>query len=206
MSDARWYLTIRRYSGTGAPEDIAQRVKDGLLPILKAEPAFRAYYCARIDGGGGIFSATIYDDLETSRRVTDRVLEWASANLADLLTGAPVVTRAHVAVHLDAERKGGESYMMVRTGEGLAPSVATLPTVQEELVPLTLAQPGFRHLYTGRDETQPDRSVAVSIFTNRSTATAAHAQVAAMMAQHRDIWPQPPQVLLKGEVIVAALA
>jgi hypothetical protein len=48
--------------------------------------------------------------------------------------------------------------------------------------------------------------VAVTIFTNRGTATAAHAQVAAMMAQHRDIWPTSPRVLLAGEVIVAALA
>jgi hypothetical protein len=73
-------------------------------------------------------------------------------------------------------------------------------------VPLTLEQPGFRHLYTGRDEAEPSRGIAVSIFTNRSTATAAHAQVAATMAQHRDIWPQSPRVLLAGEVIVAALA
>jgi quinol monooxygenase YgiN len=206
MSDARWYLTIRKYSGTGAPEEIAQRVRDGLLPTLRQEPAFRAYYVARLDGGGGIFSATVFDDLETAQRTTERVLAWAGANLADLLTGSPVVTRANVTVHLDAERKGGESYMMVRTTEGLGPAAATLPTVQERLVPLTLEQPGFRHLYTGRDEAQADRSVAVSIFTNRSTATAAHAQVAALMAQHRDIWPQPPKVLLAGEVIVAALA
>ena len=73
-------------------------------------------------------------------------------------------------------------------------------------MPLTLEQPGFRHLYTGRDEAQPDRAIAVSIFTNRSTATAAHAQVASLMAQNRDIWPRSPQVLMAGEVIVAALA
>lgn len=206
MSEALWYLTIRRFSSTGAPEDIAQRVRDGLLPILRQEPAFRAYYVARIDGGGGVFSATIFDDKATVQRINDQVLRWAQANMADLLTGAPVVIRAGVTVHLDAARPGSDSYMMVRVTEGLGPSAGILPTVQEKLVPLTLEQPGFRHLYTGRDEDQPDRSVAVSVFTNRSTATAAHAQVAALMAQHRDIWPQSPKVLLAGEVIVAALA
>ena len=205
MSDAWWYLTIRRYSGNGAPEEIAQRIRDGLLPVLRQEPAFRAYYVARLDGGGGIFSATVFDDQATARRINDHVLGWAEANLGDMLTGAPVVTRAAVAVHLDAERKGGESYMLLRVTEGLGPAAGTLPAVQDKLVPLTLEQPGFRHLYTGRDEAQPDRAVAVSLFTNRSTATAAHAQVAAMMAQNRDIWPTSPRVLLAGEVIVAAL-
>lgn len=206
MSDPQWYLTIRRYSGNGAPEEIAQRIRDGLLPTLRQEPSFRAYYVARIDGGGGIFSATIFDDQATARRINDHVLGWAGGALADLLTGTPLITRATVAVHLDAERKGGESYMLVRMTEGLGPAAGTLPAVQDKLVPLTLEQPGFRHLYTGRDETQADRAVAVSIFTNRSTATAAHAQVAAMMAQNRDIWPRSPQVLMAGEVIVAALA
>jgi hypothetical protein len=96
--------------------------------------------------------------------------------------------------------------MLVRMTEGLGPAAGTLPVVQDKLVPLTLEQPGFRHLYSGRDETQPDRAIAVSIFTNRSTATAAHAQVAALMAQNRGIWPRSPQVLMAGEVIVAALA
>jgi hypothetical protein len=206
MSDPQWYLTIRRYSGNGAPEEIAQRIREGLLPTLRQEPSFRAYYVARIDGGGGIFSATIFDDQATARRINNHVLGWAGGALADLLTGTPLITRATVAVHLDAERKGGESYMLVRMTEGLGPSAGTLPAVQDKLVPLTLEQPGFRHLYTGRDEVQPDRAVAVSIFTNRSTATAAHAQVAALMAQNRDIWPRSPQVLMAGEVIVAALA
>lgn len=206
MSNAWWYLTIRRYSGTGAPEEIAQRVREGLLPDLRQEPAFRAYYVARIDGGGGIFSVTVFDSREPLRVANQHAITWAAEALAGLVTGVPEVISADVKVHLDAERPGSDSYIMVRVTEGLGPAVAILPTVQERLVPLTLEQPGFRHLYTGRDEARPDRAVAVSVFTHRSTATAAHAQVAAMMAQHRDIWPRSPEVLLKGEVVIAALA
>ena len=94
MSDPQWYLTIRRYSGNGAPEEIAQRIREGLLPTLRREPSLRAYYVARIDGGGGIFSATLFDDQQTARRITNHVLDWAGANLADLLTGTPLITRA----------------------------------------------------------------------------------------------------------------
>ncbi|WP_165838990.1 antibiotic biosynthesis monooxygenase [Roseicella frigidaeris] len=206
MSDALWTLTIRRFSSTGAPEEIAQRIRQGLLPSLRQAPGFRAYYVARVDGGGGIVSATIFEDEAAADRATEQVLAWTAANLADLVTGAPVVTRATLHLHFDAERPGLDSYMLVRMTEGLGPANGNLPVVQERLVPISAEQPGFRHLYIGRDRDQAGRGFAVSIFTNRSTATAAHAQVAAAMAQRRDLWPQSPQVLAAGEVIVAAVA
>jgi quinol monooxygenase YgiN len=206
MSDAWWYLTIRKYSGTGAPEEIGRRAREGLLPALRQEPGFRAYYAARIDGGGGVFSVSVFDDREAMLTANARALDWARSSLADLPTGAFEVTTADVKVHLDTTRPGQDSYIMVRITDGLGPVAGVLPTVQERLVPLTLEQPGFRHLYTGRDDAQPDRSIAVSVFTNRSTAIAAHAQVVALMAKHRDVWPQPPKIVLAGEVLVAALA
>lgn len=204
MDEDWWHLAIRKYSGTGPPEEIGRRVREGLLPMLRQTPGFRAYYAARIDGGGGVFSVSVFDTREAMLATNAEALGWAGTTLADLLTGAPEVTTADVKVHLDATRPGHDSYIMVRMTEGLGPAKAVLPTVQERLVPLTLEQPGFRHLYTGRDDAQEDRSVAVSVFTNRDTATAAHAQVAALMARHRDLWPKPPRIVLAGEVLVAA--
>ena len=208
MSDIgeQWYLTLRRYAGSGPPEEIGRRVREGLLPLLRQEPAFRAYFAARSDGGGGAFSVSLFADRAAMLAANACALGWAGAALADLLTGPPEVTTVAVSVHLDAPRPGRDSYVLVRVSEGLGPVAAVLPAVQERLVPLTLAQPGFRHFYGGRDEAQADRSVAVSVFRNRSTATAAHAQVAALMAQHRAVWPQPPRIVLAGEVVVAALA
>ena len=206
MSEAWWHLAIRKYSGMGAPEEIGSRVRAGLLPILRAMPGFRAYYTARLDGGGGVFGVGVFSDREATLAANARTLEWAAANLSDLLMDAPEVTTADVKVHLDTTRPGQDSYIMGRITEGLGPTAGVLPAVQEELVPLTLEQPGFRHLYTGRDDAHPDRSVAVTVFTNRSTATAAHAQVAALMARRRDVWPNPPKVVLAGEVIVSAVA
>jgi hypothetical protein len=205
MDGAAWHLAIRTYRGTGPPEEIGRRVREGLLPILRQQPAFRAYYAARIDGGGGVFSVSVFDEREAMRAANTLVLDWARSELGDLLTSAPEVTTADVKVHLDAQRPGAEGYVIVRMTDGLGPTSAVLPTVQEQLVPLTLEQPGFRHLYTGRDEAQPDRSVAVSVFSNRDTATAAHAQVAALMAQHREVWPKPPRLVLAGEVLVATV-
>jgi hypothetical protein len=158
-----------------------------------------------MDGGGGVFSVSVFDNREVMSAVNTRALDWARSELGDLLTSTPTVTTADVKVHLDAQRPGTDGYVMIRMTDGLGPASVVLPAVQERLVPLTLEQPGFRHLYTGRDEAQPDRSVAVSVFFNRDTATAAHAQVAALMAQHRDVWPNPPRIVLAGEVLVATV-
>ena len=206
MSDGSWHLTIRKYNASGPPEEIGRRVREGLLPLLSREPGFRAYYAARMDGGSGVFSVSVFADHNAMLVANERAMAWAGPNLGALLTRVPEVTTVEVKVHVDAPRQGHDSYLLVRMTDGLGPFSAVLPTVQERLVPLTLEQPGFRHLYSGRDEAQDDLSISVSVFSNRSTATAAHAQVAALMTQHRDLWPRPTRIMLAGEVLVAAVA
>jgi quinol monooxygenase YgiN len=203
VSDTHWHLTIRRYAGTGPPEAIGERVRAELLPALRRQPGFRAYLAARLDGGGGVFSVSVFDAAAAMEAANALVLDWARSALADLLSTPPETTTADVRVYLGGDRPGGDGYVLIRETAGLAATAQIMPAVQERLVPLTLRQPGFRRLYTGRDATRGDRAIAVSVFTNRDTATAAHAQVAAMMAQHRDVWPSPPRVLMGGEVLAS---
>lgn len=205
MPGEYWHLTIRRYTGTGAPEAIGDRVRSGLLPTLREEPGFRAYHIARLDGGGGVFSVSVFDDAAAMQAANARVMGWVQSSLTDLMTAPPEVTTADVRVFLGGDRPGSDGYLLVRATEGLATTAEIMPRVQEELVPLTLEQPGFRRLYTGRDATREDRAIAISVFTNRSTATAAHAQVVAMMARHKDVWPQGSRVLMGGEVLASAM-
>jgi hypothetical protein len=205
VSDFPWHLTIRRYAGTGPPEAIGERVRAELLPALTVQPGFRAYLAARLDGGGGVFSVGVFDAAAAMEAANALVLDWARSALADLLSAPPETTTADVRVYLGGDRPGGDGYVLVRETGGLAATAQIMPAVQERLVPLTLAQPGFRRLYTGRDAGRGDRAIAVSVFTNRETATAAHAQVAAMMARHRDVWPNPSRILMGGEVLASAV-
>ncbi len=206
MDKNSWHLTIRKYSGTGSPEEIGVRVRAGWLPLLRRHPGFQAYFAARIDGGGGVFAVAVFDAREAALAANTQALEWARAELTDLLTSPPEVTLARVERHHSASEAGGGSYLMVRRNRVLAPSSSQPPSLQEALVALTLRQPGFRHLYEGRDEAQEDQAVAVGVFTNRDTATAAHAQAVALMAKHREVWPTPAELPLAGEVLVQAIA
>ena len=148
---------------------------------------------------------TVFEDAGAMASANSRVMAWAGSELADLFTVPPEVTTADVRVYLGGERPGSDGYLLIRVTDGLPATTQIMPAVQERLVALTLEQPGFRRLYTGRDATREDRAIAVSVFTNRSTATAAHEQVTAMMAQHRDVWPNPSRVLMGGEVLATAM-
>jgi hypothetical protein len=153
-----------------------------------------------------VFSVSLFDERDDMTAANALALDRAASSLADLLVRAPEVTTSDVEVHLDAQQPGRNAYVLVRMTDDLGPASSVLLTVQERFVPLTLAQPGFRHLYTGRDEARPDRTVAVSVFSNRDTATAAHAQVIALMEQHRDVQPSPTRIILAGKVLVSAIA
>jgi hypothetical protein len=205
-ADAPWHLAIRHYSGTGPPEEIGRRVREGLLPVLRQEPGFRAYFAARLDGGGGVFSVTIFDDRAALAAASERVFVWAGEHLRDLLTSPPDVTFADVKLHRAAPGPGTDGYVSVRVTDGLGPPEEVLPAVQQVLVPLVTSQPGFRHYYAGRDEKRAERSVAVLVFNNRETATAANEQAAAAMARHRAVWPTETRVIMAGEAMIAVVA
>jgi hypothetical protein len=206
MTDDAWYLTIRRYLASGSPEAIGRRVREGLLPTLARTPAFRAYHTARMDGGSGVFAVAVLADRNAMLVANACTMAWVKPALGALLTTEPEVTTVAVTVHLDATRQGHDSYVLFRMTEGLGPFSTVLPAVQERLVPLTLEQPRFRHFYSGRDEARSDLAVGASVFSDRSTATAVHAQVAALIAQHRDLWPKPTRIVLSGEVLAIAAA
>jgi len=205
VNENHWHLTIRRYAGTGPPEAIGERVRVGLLPTLELRPGFRAYLAARLDGGGGVFSVSVFDSVDAMEAANAQALHWANSALADLISAPPDITTASVRIYLGGDRPGSDGYVLIRETDGLGPTPQIMPVIQEQLVPLTLEQPGFRRLYTGRVSTQEDKAIAVSVFTNRDTAMAGHAQVAAMMAQHRDVWPNPSRVLMRGEVLASAV-
>ena len=92
------YGAIRNYRVTDADE-IARRVKDEFIPLVRTVPGFVAYYV--IDGGDGtLTSVTICEDSTGVEESTLRASEWVQERLADLIESGPDVTAGDVTVDL----------------------------------------------------------------------------------------------------------
>lgn len=208
-------MVIRRYSSRYARFEITERVHNELLPALRQEPAFRALFVAlngtgsrffEADSSEGISVAVMFDDPAKVQRMNDHIVVWAGAALANLLTNnSSLVIQATAEVSLDAVSKGGEGHMFVWKAQ-TRPRVNALPVVQDKLVPMMQAQPGFRHFYAGQHMVEPRQTSAVSIFTDHSTAFTAYIKMREIMDQNRPTWPLSSQAVLAGDVFVTAFA
>jgi hypothetical protein len=88
------YASIRQYRSDDVQE-VARRVQDGFLPIVREVPGFSAYYV--IDSGDGAFTTiTVAEDKAGVEESVDKASEWARENAADVVEGAPTVSNGEV--------------------------------------------------------------------------------------------------------------
>jgi hypothetical protein len=107
------FAVVRRYAANPRATEVAQRVGEGLVPVLRDLPGYRAYYVFVGDDGRPVSVSVVAgraDAVLANRRVRD----WVAANMADLLPDPPEVTMGEVLVDGatfgdDApEERGGE--------------------------------------------------------------------------------------------------
>jgi hypothetical protein len=67
----------------GIAEEAAQRVREGAVPILRAQPGFRLHV-GFVSEAGEAVGASLFDDRVAARSALERVLAWAAASMADL--------------------------------------------------------------------------------------------------------------------------
>lgn len=84
------YVVIRKYATGGRPEQIAQRVGEGLVPILREQPGFRAYYAFVTEDGQPI-AVSVCDSRDAALRASERAGAWVTANMRDLIPEPPEV-------------------------------------------------------------------------------------------------------------------
>jgi hypothetical protein len=100
------FVVIRTYTAGAAAEEVARRVGEGLVPVLRDLPGFRAYYAFVGEDHRPVsvsIVATRADALLANRRVRD----WVAANMADLIPDPPEVTMGEMLV--DAATSGDEA-------------------------------------------------------------------------------------------------
>ncbi len=84
------YVVIRKYAAGGRPEEIAQRVGKGLVPVLREQPGFRAYY-AFVSEDGQPIAVSVCDSRDAALRANERAGAWVAANMRDLIPEPPEV-------------------------------------------------------------------------------------------------------------------
>jgi hypothetical protein len=90
------FATIRVYQNATSKQEIAQRVEQEFIPVLKETPGFRGWYI--IDGGNGaLASVTLFDSLEDTMAANEKSAQWIRDNdAAELLPEAPEVIAGEV--------------------------------------------------------------------------------------------------------------
>jgi hypothetical protein len=92
------YAAVRRYkfdskSGT----EIAQKIQDGFIPILRKTPGFVAYYWLETATGEGA-SLSVFDSAAGAEESIRVAADFVQKNLAALL-GKPEVIQGEVKAH-----------------------------------------------------------------------------------------------------------
>ena len=83
------YTAVRTYTTSDAAE-LARRVREEFLPIVRDVPGFVGYYV--VDGGNGkIASVTVCQDAAGVEESNRRAASWVKERLAELVTGGPDV-------------------------------------------------------------------------------------------------------------------
>lgn len=90
------HAMIRTYETSASTAEIARRVEEMVLPMMKARPGFRGYWAGRSESG--VFSISLFDSAEEMEAANEQVRGLVAANLAELLPTPPTTTRGEVLV------------------------------------------------------------------------------------------------------------
>jgi hypothetical protein len=179
-------------------EVAARRVREGAVPILRAQPGFLLHLGFLSEGCEAV-GISLFDDRAAAHTASGRLREWAAANMADLTQGEPEVCSGTVLDHRGPgpSRIGSVEdavFVTVREYRGVGSSEAALSLLSEHILAVMERHSGFRGVWVFGDEREPEHAVGVSLWANRGAAFAAHERVLEIMATLRDVFPTLPRI------------
>ena len=85
------FTSIRKYKvRRGMAAELAQRVQDGLVPLMRRIPGFRAYYL--LDGGPDVLiTVSMFDSLDEALASNEEAAAWVRDNVLEFTKGMPEV-------------------------------------------------------------------------------------------------------------------
>jgi hypothetical protein len=93
------YAAIRQGKAkAGMAEELADRIKEGAIPIISSVPGFRAYYVVYAPDDT-VTAISIFDNHAGAEESNKRGLAWIEQNLGPLLAGPATAVAGPVIVH-----------------------------------------------------------------------------------------------------------
>jgi heme-degrading monooxygenase HmoA len=85
------FTSIRKYNvRRGSAEELARRVYEGFLPLLRQMPGFRSYYL--LDGGLDVLiTISRFDSADEAFASNEKAAEWVRNNVLEFTKGMPEV-------------------------------------------------------------------------------------------------------------------
>ncbi len=79
-------------------DELMQRVRDGLVPMLSKESGFVAYYVLQVSNDM-LISVSIFDSLARAEEPPMEVIDWEQQNIASFIQCLPEVKIGEVKIH-----------------------------------------------------------------------------------------------------------
>ena len=93
------YAAIRQGKArTGMAEELAQRIKEGAIPIISDVEGFMAYYVVYAPDDT-VIAISLFNNYAAAEESNKRALAWIEQELAPLLTGPATAIAGPVIVH-----------------------------------------------------------------------------------------------------------
>lgn len=94
------FVAIRRgKSKPGAINELARRLQEGSVPIIRNLPGFVTYYFVNLGNDEGQ-SMTVYETKDAAEQSNKLAMDWARQNLADILLDPPQPSEGEVLIHV----------------------------------------------------------------------------------------------------------
>jgi heme-degrading monooxygenase HmoA len=207
------YITLRRYAGAAARMDeIASKVKQGLVPILARAAGFKGYCVVKADSGDGV-SVTLFEGEDQAAQANEQAKSWVQSDLRDLLPDPPEIFAGNVVVNAEAKGPGGpfggrsgELYVVIREFENMTVPDEAVRFARETSVPLAQSSPGFLAFYSAWGDPGRTKAAVVTLFDSRENAEQANRKALAMIREKGgSVIPSPARVVTgEASVLVPA--
>ncbi|MFZ2105129.1 MAG: antibiotic biosynthesis monooxygenase, partial [Roseiarcus sp.] len=97
--EALMYAAIRQAKARpGQAEELAARIKEGVIPIISDVPGFRAYYVVYAPDDT-LTAIGVFNNFEAAEESNRHALAWIDENLGPLLAGPVTAVAGPVIVH-----------------------------------------------------------------------------------------------------------